>query len=121
MKLMTCFTIFVSHFVAGALFASGCDWKPTPTTPKPEPTATAEPPESWCQAACARWEMADCKEGYPVCVEFAPDGECSYSVSCLLACEAEPHAYPTGPCVANPPAVRMQTCEEIRAACSPSE
>lgn len=110
---------FAGSALAGFLFAAGCEWKPAPVTPRPEPTAapTTEPPESWCQAACARWEMAECKEGRPVCIEFSPDGECSHSVSCLLACEAEPHAYPTGPCVADPPPVRMQTCEEIRAAC----
>lgn len=69
---------------------------------------TTDPPE-WCSAACARWQMAGCPEGNDVC-----DGEC---VSCLAACESWPERYPTGQCVANPPAVRMQTCEEIRGAC----
>ncbi len=119
-KFIQCIAAFASCFVASALFAAGCELGRVPTaTPKPEPTAnpTAEPPESWCQAACARWQMAGCKEGLDVCETFSADGECSRMVSCLAACEAEPHAYPTGACVANPPAVRMQTCTEIRAAC----
>ena len=76
-------------------------------------TAEPEPPESWCPAACARWQMAGCEEGGDVCV----GSDCARKVSCIVACEAWPHAYPTGPCVADPPAVRMQTCEEIRGAC----
>lgn len=76
-------------------------------------TAEPEPPESWCPAACARWQMAGCEEGSDVCV----GADCSRKVSCIVACEAWPHAYPTGPCVSNPPPVRMQTCEEIRGAC----
>lgn len=114
---------FAASVCAGFLFAAGCDWKPTPVTPKPEPTTTAvptvEPPESWCQAACARWQMAGCKEGRDVCSSFGADGECVQWQSCLAACEVEPHAYPTGPCVANPPAGAgpMQTCEQVRVAC----
>lgn len=76
---------------------------------------TADPPE-WCAAACARWQMAGCDEGRDVCV----GSDCSRKVSCLAACESWSHAYPTGLCVANPPAVRMQTCEEIRGACPSS-
>lgn len=76
-------------------------------------TRESEPPESWCQAACARWQMAGCAEGNDVCL----GSEC---VSCLVACESWPHAYPTGPCVADPPAGAgpMQTCEQVRAWCS---
>lgn len=119
-KVAYCLVILGSSFIAGALFAAGCEW-PGPVAPRPEPATvpTTEPPESWCQAACARWQMAGCKEGFDVCEEFSPDGECSRMVSCLAACEADPHAYPTGPCVADPPAGAgpMQDCEQVRVAC----
>lgn len=117
-KLGLSITVFATPFVAGMLIAVGCEWPPPPVTPKPEPTV-APPPESWCDAACARWQAAGCKEGLDVCEDFGADGECSRSVSCLVACEREPHAYPTGRCVADPPkgAGPMQTCEQIGAAC----
>lgn len=105
------------------LLLAACEWKsPPPATPKPnpEPPPTEEPPEPWCQTACARWQAMGCKEGFDVCDAFGADGECSRMVSCLSACEAEPNAYPAGPCVANPPAGSgpMQTCEQIYNTCN---
>jgi hypothetical protein len=75
---------------------------------------TADPPD-WCAAACARWQMAECTEGGDVCI----DSTCLHRVSCLAACESWPHSYPTGQCVADPPAGAgpMQTCEEIKNTC----
>jgi hypothetical protein len=76
---------------------------------------TTEPPESWCPAACARWQMAGCEEGRDICLDL----NCMHAVSCIVACESWPHSYPTGQCVADPPAGTgsMQTCEEIRNTC----
>jgi hypothetical protein len=94
----TCFC-----FAAGAGFSFAVD----------RLAAEPEPPESWCPAACARWQMAGCPEGGDVCL----DSTCLHRASCIAACERDPERYPTGQCVANPPAARMQTCEEIRGAC----
>lgn len=116
-KIALSITVFVANVATGALLAIGCEWPPPPVTPKPEPTVT--PAESWCDAACARWQAAGCKEGADVCDAFGADGECSRSVSCLAACEREPHAYPTGRCVASPAVSTQpfQTCEQIRTVC----
>ncbi len=103
MKLFGHLSTFCFCFAAGAGVSFAVD----------RLTREPEPPESWCQAACARWQMAGCPEGRDVCLDL----NCMHAVSCLVACESWPERYPTGPCVADPPAVRMQTCEEIRGAC----
>lgn len=103
MKRFTqCLATFLLSVIAGLTVAATCDY--------------LIPAESWCDAACARWQMAGCPEGNDACT----NGDC---VSCLVACESWPNRYPTGPCVADPPigAGSMQTCAEVRAACSPSE
>jgi hypothetical protein len=116
-RLTQCVTVVLLSVVAGALFGAGCDRLVTPVTPKPEPSTL--PAEAWCDAACARWQAAGCKEGNDVCDAYGADGECTRYASCLESCEREPQAYPNGMCVADPPTTMspMQTCEQIRSVC----
>lgn len=117
-KLRKCITTLASCFAAGAGLGAGCDRLATPVVPKPDPVTL--PAEAWCDAACARWQAAGCKEGNDVCDAFNAEGACSRYVSCLESCEREPHAYPTSRCVADPPSTTspFQTCEQIRSVCS---
>jgi hypothetical protein len=116
-RLTQCLATVGACLLAGFGIGAGCDRLPTVHVPKPEPSTL--PAEAWCDAACARWQAAGCKEGNDVCDAFGADGECTRYASCLEACEREPHAYPTGMCVADPPKGEglMQTCKQVRAAC----